>query len=168
MLKQQTRIKLQRLEVHAQQVQFDAQVENWGFLSHWYGHWWFGKQKRGNLGRNTITWSVLGAHNFNSKSTTYQFEVTTFLVANHSYSPGAEVWRRLHRQPQSKQGDAQAQTKLETRLYTRHHKSWGLGRGSNVVGRGSGECRIHYSISHVPLGRSSDAKTARKTPKTAK
>ena len=52
--------------------------------------------------------------------------------------------------------------------YTRHHKLGGLGRGSNVVGRGSEECRIDNSISHVQLGRSSDAKTAHKTPKTPK
>ena len=38
-----------------------------------------------------------------------------------------------------------------------------LGRGSNVVG--SGECFKHDNISHWPLGRSSDAKTARKMPK---
>ena len=55
-----------------------------------------------------------------------------------------------------------------TRPYTRQAQSRGLGRGSNGEGRGSGECRTHDSISHVQLGRSSDAKTARKTPKTPK
>ena len=43
-----------------------------------------------------------------------------------------------------------------------------LGRGGNVVGRGGGGCRIHDSISSMQLGRSGDARTARKTPKTPK
>ena len=63
------------------------------------------------------------------------------------------------------QGDQSMYTEDETRPYTQHPKSRGLGWGSNVVGRGIGECRIHDSSCHVPLGRSSDAKTARKTPK---
>ena len=33
--------------------------------------------------------------------------------------------------------------------YTARHKSRGLGRGSNVVGRGIGGSRIHNSISHM-------------------
>ena len=37
-----------------------------------------------------------------------------------------------------------------------------LGRGSIVLGRGGGGSRIHNSISYVRLGRSGDAKTARK------
>ena len=37
-----------------------------------------------------------------------------------------------------------------------------LGRGSNMRGRGGERCRIHESISHVRLGRSGDAKTARR------
>ena len=52
--------------------------------------------------------------------------------------------------------------------YTNRHKSRVLGRGSNMLGRGSEECHIHNSISHMQSGRSSDAKTARKTPKTPK
>ena len=52
--------------------------------------------------------------------------------------------------------------------YTNRHKSQGLGRSGNVKGRGSGECRIHDSFSHVLLGRSGDEKTARKTPKMPK
>ena len=50
--------------------------------------------------------------------------------------------------------------------HTNRHQSRRLGRGSDVEGRGSGECRTHDSISHV--GRSSDAKTARQVPKTPK
>ena len=38
----------------------------------------------------------------------------------------------------------------------------GLGRGSNVLGRGGEGSRIHNGISHVRLGRSGGAKTARK------
>ena len=56
---------------------------------------------------------------------------------------------------------------LVTRPYTRH-KSRGLGRSGNLEGRGSGGCRIHDSISHVWLGRSGDAETAHKAPKTPK
>ena len=41
-----------------------------------------------------------------------------------------------------------------------------LGRGSNVGGRGGGGCHIHESIGHMQLGRSGDAKTTHKTPKT--
>ena len=37
-----------------------------------------------------------------------------------------------------------------------------LGRGSNVGGRGGGGCHIHESIGHMRLGRSGDAKTARR------
>ena len=45
---------------------------------------------------------------------------------------------------------------------TARHKLRGLGRGSIVLGRGGGGSRIHNSISYVRLGRSGDAKTARK------
>ena len=44
----------------------------------------------------------------------------------------------------------------------------GLGRGSNVVGRGGKGYHICDSIISVWLGRSGDAKTARKTPKMPK
>ena len=37
-----------------------------------------------------------------------------------------------------------------------------LGRGSNVGAGAVGGCRLHESISHVRLGRSGDAKTARR------
>ena len=37
-----------------------------------------------------------------------------------------------------------------------------------MVGRGGGGCRIHDSISSMQLGRSGDARTTRKTPKTPK
>ena len=51
-------------------------------------------------------------------------------------------------------------TKMEKRLNGEPNVR--LGRGSNVGGRGGGGCRIHESISHVRLGRSGDAKTARR------
>ena len=49
--------------------------------------------------------------------------------------------------------------------YTARYQWRGLGRGSNVVGRGIGGSRIHDSIKYMRLGRSGNVKTACKIEK---